>query len=362
MRHPSRLYLLAALFLTALQISCSDSSGPGHVATTLEANSETTITSPPSSPVTELPSVIVKDEEGNVMSGATVTFAVTSGGGTVTGGTQTTNSSGVATVGSWTLGSVPGPNTLTASVSGLPPLVFTASSIDPCTVAVAHTPGSTSHGTLGSGDCQISLRWYADFYRAALAGGTYLFDEASTTFDTHLFLLTEAGAPVGDNDDIVVGTNQNSRVKAILPAGSYILAAGSFEPFQSGFTGAYTVSSASTTAEITNCEDVFVMKGITTAQSLQETDCSAGGRSDEYYIFVAAGQTLAITMTSAALDSFLTLLNQVGSTLASNDNRGDGSSNAHIAYTQTTQSGAFLIIRAGSAVSGATGEYTLIIE
>lgn len=360
MRHPTRwLYSLAALILTALQPSCGDSSGPGPVATTLEANSATTITSPPSAPVTEPPSVIVKDADGDVITGATVTFAVTSGGGTVTGATQTTNSAGVATVGSWTLGSVPGTNTLTASVSGLTPLVFTASSIDPCTVAVAHTLGATTQGNLASGDCRFSDGTYVDFYRTSLTGGTYLFDQASSTFDTFLFMLTEPGALVAVNDDIA-GNNQNSRIKAILPAGSYILAASSYDSLAAANPGAYTLSSASTTAEVTNCEDVFVLKGISTPQSLQTTDCAVNGYSDEYYIFLDANQSLTVTMTSSSVNSFLTLLSQGGTTLASNDNREDGSNDARITFTATAAN--FYIIRAGSAVSGATGQYTLVIE
>jgi adhesin/invasin len=49
--------------------------------------------------------------------GATVTFTVTDGGGSITGATTTTNAQGIATVGSWTLGPVPGPNHLTATVT-----------------------------------------------------------------------------------------------------------------------------------------------------------------------------------------------------------------------------------------------------
>jgi hypothetical protein len=63
------------------------------------------------------PTVLVKDASGNPAPGKTVTFAVTSGGGSVTGAVATTDANGVASVGSWTLGSS-GPNTLTATVSG----------------------------------------------------------------------------------------------------------------------------------------------------------------------------------------------------------------------------------------------------
>lgn len=349
---------LAVVSLVAFQLSCGgDPSGPGNVATTMSANSATTISSPPGSQVSERPSVVVYDQTGDPLSGVTVTFLPASGGGSVTGESQVTNAEGVATVGSWTLGSVPGTNTLTATVSGLPPLVFTASSINPCTVAVAHTLGGTSQGTLGSGDCQFGDGTYADFYRTSLTAGTYVFDQASSSFDTFLFLSTEPGAPVGVNDDYG-GTN--SRIKAIVPAGSYILEAGAYST-QSGTTGAYTLSSASTTAEVTNCEDVFVMKGISTTQSLQTADCSRGGvYSDEYYIFVAEGQSLTITMTSSAVNSFLTVLSQSGTMLASNDNRGDGSNDARVAFIATAAN--FYIIRAGSAVTGATGQYTLVIE
>ena len=63
-----------------------------------------------------------------LIAGFGVTFVVTGGGGSVTGASQTTNSDGVARVGSWTLGSSPGANTLAARAGSLPasPVDFTA--------------------------------------------------------------------------------------------------------------------------------------------------------------------------------------------------------------------------------------------
>jgi adhesin/invasin len=74
------------------------------------------------------PSVKVTDAFGNAVPGFAIAFAVASGGGTVTGAAATTNASGIATVGSWTLGATAGPNTLTASGTGLNPasVTFTA--------------------------------------------------------------------------------------------------------------------------------------------------------------------------------------------------------------------------------------------
>ncbi len=74
------------------------------------------------------PAVRITDQSGNPVSGVAVTFAPASGGGSVTGGTATSNASGIAAVGSWTLGTAVGSNTLTATSAGLTgsPLTFTA--------------------------------------------------------------------------------------------------------------------------------------------------------------------------------------------------------------------------------------------
>ncbi len=68
------------------------------------------------------PSVIVKDSHGNPVGGISITFAITSGSGFVNGSTlktttTTTNGSGIATLGSWALGTIAGAsnNTLTAT-------------------------------------------------------------------------------------------------------------------------------------------------------------------------------------------------------------------------------------------------------
>lgn len=83
-------------------------------------------------PVAEPPSVLVEDTFGNPVAGVTVTFAVASGGGSVTDPVQTTGANGAAFVGSWTLGPDLGENTLTATSDGLAgsPVTFTATAVD----------------------------------------------------------------------------------------------------------------------------------------------------------------------------------------------------------------------------------------
>jgi adhesin/invasin len=84
------------------------------------------------------PRVLVTDANGVSLPNVPVTFAVASGGGSITGASAVTGSDGTAAVGSWTLGSAVGPNTLTATVSGVPPVTFTATATGP---VVTVTPG-----------------------------------------------------------------------------------------------------------------------------------------------------------------------------------------------------------------------------
>jgi hypothetical protein len=64
------------------------------------------------------PWVVVRDAGGQPVSGETVLFSVTQGGGSISGNSVTTDVQGIARVGSWTLGTIPGPQTLSAQVVG----------------------------------------------------------------------------------------------------------------------------------------------------------------------------------------------------------------------------------------------------
>jgi adhesin/invasin len=74
------------------------------------------------------PSVKVTDASTNPLSGVVVTFAVASGGGTISpvNGQATTNASGIATLTSWTLGTTAGAQTLSASATGTGSATFHA--------------------------------------------------------------------------------------------------------------------------------------------------------------------------------------------------------------------------------------------
>lgn len=101
---------------------------PGITPGVVTANSATSQAGTVGQQVSERPSVKVTSSAGAAIASIAVTFAITSGGGSLTGASATTDANGVATVGSWILGPTAGANTMTATVAGLPPVTFTATS------------------------------------------------------------------------------------------------------------------------------------------------------------------------------------------------------------------------------------------
>jgi hypothetical protein len=101
--------------LSPVTFAANALTGPAASLTIFAGNNQATL---PGSAVPVRPAVRVADQFSNPVAGASVTFAVTSGGGSVSGPTVTTDASGVAAPNGWTVGTALGPNTLSATVSG----------------------------------------------------------------------------------------------------------------------------------------------------------------------------------------------------------------------------------------------------
>jgi hypothetical protein len=82
------------------------------------------------------PSVRVNDSFGNPVAGVPVSFNVEQGGGSVSGSPAVTVGNGIATLGAWTLGTVPGPNAVQAAVSGAGSVTFTAQGLDALAISI----------------------------------------------------------------------------------------------------------------------------------------------------------------------------------------------------------------------------------
>jgi leishmanolysin len=138
--------------LPALAFTASAIAGP---AASVELQAGNGQTAPQGTALPVAPAVLVHDGYGNVKRGARVTFAVTGGGGVVTGALQNTDADGVAAVGGWSMGPA-GPQALNATVSGTGvagnPVGFTATST---------APGAPASVVAFVGDQQTGLAGFA---------------------------------------------------------------------------------------------------------------------------------------------------------------------------------------------------------
>ncbi len=139
----------SALGLLLLLVSACDSSSP-PVPTTMSAVGGASQTATVGTTVPTAPAVKILDEKGEPISGLTVTFAVTSGGGSLAGASGTTDNTGVARAGPWTLGTTAGENTVTASAQGLTPVTFTATGTADTPTSIAANSSDSQSGVVGA--------------------------------------------------------------------------------------------------------------------------------------------------------------------------------------------------------------------
>ena len=347
--------------LTAITFTATSTAGPAATVTKSAGDNQAGTTGVA---VAVAPSVTVKDANGNPDANVAVSFVVASGGGSVTGGTTTTNGFGIATVGSWTLGSA-GTNTLTATAQGLPPVTFTATAQpNLCSITTPHTFGSTTNGALSTTDCQLSDGTYIDFYSVTLPqADAYVFHQAAS-YDTYMYLDASDGTPIAENDDESDGVT-NSLIKALLPPGTYVIGANSFD---ANVFGNYSISSSTAPTNVGNCEVVFTVKGVSTNQNIEATDCpwpstaAPTQYADIYYIFLKTGQQLTVSMSSATIDSGLELfrLDNPATRVAVNEDKDTTTKDAQIVYTATATNYYAIIARTGPNLQ--TGAYTLQIQ
>lgn len=155
-------YTVTATCATGSSVTFT-ATGTAAAAASIEAFSSTNQSLTAGDDVTDKPSVVVKDAYGNPKSGVTVTFAVASGGGSGTTLTPSTDSSGIATVGSWTTGASAGTNTMTATAAGLSgsPVTFTAvgAAVGAGPITQINTQSGTGQTGIVAGQAATAFSW-----------------------------------------------------------------------------------------------------------------------------------------------------------------------------------------------------------
>jgi hypothetical protein len=111
---------------------------------------------------------------------------------------------------------------------------------------------------------------------------------------------------------------------------------------------------------------VFIVKNVSTTQNVEATDCVVGqapntSYADVFFIFLKAGQSVTVSMSSTAVDSFLNHVRLDGALVGSNDNKdATGSKDALLVYTATTTN--YYAIFTGTKGQPQTGVYTLQVQ
>ncbi|HEU0012621.1 MAG TPA: hypothetical protein VFQ45_03020 [Longimicrobium sp.] len=317
----------------------------------------------PGTAVPIAPAVRVTDGNGNPVGGVGVTFSVTGGGGSVTGANVASDASGVATLGgAWTLGP-PGVQTLAATVVGLEPVTFLASSTDPCSPVTDLQVNVEAIGSLATVDCRLESGHYVDTYRLVLAQ------------QRHLELAYRAYDPVQGSLEVRTASRRIDLLAApfagagaygrfILPAGTYYLAASSVAAGQTGFYELDAVD-ISTLGVICGQGNTVVVPGVVFTDAFGPGECVSavervgpGNRIEEYYVEVMAGQTLTVTLASTTVDPYLVLVDASGAVVAQDDD-GAGGTTAQISHTSATRQ--WFRVEAVAGQDGG-GPYTLTVS
>ncbi len=125
------------------------------------------------------PAVQAQDQFGNPVPGASIAFAASGSGGNVTGPAQLTNGAGIATVGSWTLGTTAGTDTLTATLSGLTPVTFTATALAGAASRIQALVGGGETAIVNTAVTTAPAVLVTDQFGNPVAGTTVTFTVAS---------------------------------------------------------------------------------------------------------------------------------------------------------------------------------------
>lgn len=171
---------VALVGVCAIAITCDSATHP-PVPTAIAAQAGNNQSATVGTAVSVSPSVLVTDNRGGPAAGVIVTFAVASGGGSITSATQITGADGIATVGGWTLGTTVGTNTLMAVASALTgsPVTFTAIGTASTASAITANAGEAQTATAGAAVATNPSIKVTDVHGNPVAGVNVAFAVAS---------------------------------------------------------------------------------------------------------------------------------------------------------------------------------------
>jgi uncharacterized repeat protein (TIGR01451 family) len=185
------------------------------VATAVQAASPASVTWSPAAAVPQPPAVIVRDQFGNPLPNTNVSFAVTSGGGSISPTTQMTGIDGGARLTIWTLGPDVGTNKVAATVSGVSPVEFTATVPFTLVVFVKRTDGTA----LANSQVCVGSRTDVDQFATVKDAGTFGRESFRVPVAAEYAITASKGSFTGQTAYLTRSGNSGA-VTVTLPGGT----------------------------------------------------------------------------------------------------------------------------------------------
>jgi hypothetical protein len=206
----------------------------GEDRTPATATKQTDFASAPTVGTTTTISVLVANKGGEPIAGIPVDFAAAAGGGSVTPATDTTDATGIATA-SVTLGTTVGANSVTATIVGLAPVTFSATTVAaaaasvkfPAALTVMNVGGTstltpTAKDQYGNTATLPTMTWTSRAATATVAstgqvtgvsaGQAMIVAASSAGSDSTLVIVAPSGGPVLRTDlssfSVTAGSDQ----------------------------------------------------------------------------------------------------------------------------------------------------------
>jgi hypothetical protein len=251
----------SATLLLALALAACQGDDP-PVPSELIAATSASVSARAGDAVPTPPAVTLTDQRARALPNVLVTWRVTSGGGGIDVDTVRTDVNGRAAVGRWTLGSTVGEQTLSATVTGLPPVVFRATVTAGPPAALLRRVPEAQVATVGTLVPQPPAVQVVDAFGNPVSGATVNFIVTAGSGA----LVDAAGTPLGTT------VSRISDATGIASVDGWRLGTTTAEAYRvvAGITGVpsgatFTATATSDVAERLEAASVLAQEGVPNA-------------------------------------------------------------------------------------------------
>lgn len=334
------LVLLGAFVIGA----CDDDETTAPSATSIEAVTATSTAGLAGQAAPISPTVVVTSG-GAPAAGVVVRFAVQQGaGGSVQFANVTTDASGTASAGTWLLGAYPGTHTVTASVEGLAPVVFSASVGPGAPAQLAITAGNNQEADPGEAVATNPTVALRDAFNTPIANSTVT------------FTITGGGGTIAGGGSAQVTTN----AQGVATVGPWVLGTTPGPNTLRASAGTVQVTFSATALGPCDTQRPLVGPGDDVDGSIVHGDpdnhCMVANIArDNYLIDVTAGEPVLITLTSSDFTPTIHLSTTAGTPIG----MADGVGTATVRFFPSTSF--TLLVGASASAAGEEGDYTLTV-